>query len=167
MKTLADLKRVLIPGIKLTLVEYIHGDHRALNIPRYIVKANTMGVQLNPDATATKGSFMDFPKKASLLTYEDDTFTIHLPGHRPLTADEQRVYDNQPSHLEENAEQCEIDVMTDSSQMYWRDKSYLKDNHMEYLGGSETIRGLHYDYNEKDIIDESLKGLVELKYKIS
>ena len=166
MKTLADLKRALTPGKQITLIESSIPNHRNLNIPRYIVKANTVGVQLNPDKDATKGSHMDFPSKAALLTYEDDTFSLHLPAHRPLTAEEQRVMDTMPSHLPENAKQCEIDIMTDGSQMFWRDKKHCSDNHMEYLNGSETVRGLRYDCNEKDIIDESLKGPVELKYKI-
>ena len=166
MKTLADLKRNLTPGKQLTLIEYIHGDHRSLNIPRYIIKANTTGVILATDKDATKGSHMDFPAKATLLTYEDDTFAIHQPGRRPLNPEEQRVYDGQPSHLPEWAEQCKTDIMTDGSQMYWRDKSYLKANHMEYLGGSETVRGLRFDFNTREIIDESIKGPVELKYKI-
>ena len=70
MKTLTDLKRDLVIGKALILTSrYGQTEGKNIGEVRYIVKKNTVGFYLNPDKSATKGSFVDRPK-ASLLEYE-------------------------------------------------------------------------------------------------
>lgn len=168
-KTLADLKRDLKVGTKVVMTYHYWNDseriNKLLNQDRYVVKVKSNGVEFNENKDATKGSFLDFPK-ATLLEYIDDTFTIYDTGTRPLTPKEQEVYDNMPSHRPENKEQCEIDMMSDGSTMFYRDNQWCKDNNMEYLRGHETVRGLRFDWNTKQIKDDTIKGEKMMVYKI-
>ena len=168
MKTLADLKRDLHKGASPTLTGGTLGtpEHRAFNILRYVVATQGNGVQLNADASATKGSYLEFPP-ARLLTYTDNRFTVHAPGTRPLTPAEQACMDSMPSRQQENAEKVTTDIMTDGSQMLYADRAHTKAHHMEHLDGFETVRGLRYDFNKKLITDETLKGDILLDYTIN
>jgi adenylosuccinate lyase len=171
MKTLSDLKRDLVVGTQLVMV-YNHNTDTSerikslLNVPRYIIKKNTTGVVLSPDKDATKGSHLEYPAKATLCEYTGDTLSIYEAGIRPLTAQEQAIRDNVPSRRKENAEAVHNEMLTDGSGFYWKDKQYYKDNDAEYLAGHETVRGLRYNYNDQNIIDETIKGTLSLKYNI-
>ena len=168
MKTLADLKRDLSKGTVLTLTGGAYATDRInpiLNVPRYVVKTQGNAVVLNMDANATNGSWLEFPP-ARLLTYDGDTFTVHMPGTRPLTADEQRVMDTMPSKRPENRERVANDLMTDGSQMYHADRAHTRAHNMTHLDGFETVRGLRYDWNSNLITDETIKGPVTLAYHI-
>ena len=166
MKTLSDLKRDLSKGAKVAMTYNSFGKGALLGVERYVIKQNTVGVVFNVDKNATKGSTLEYPK-ASLLTYDGDTFSVHEAGYRPLTAEEQRVYDNKPSYRPENQAVLEADLLGDGSQMYWADKRYLADNNMTYLDGHRENGGLYYDFNTKMIRDNSIKGEVTLTYKIT
>ena len=165
MKTIADLRRDLSIGTQVTLT-YAQFTHKFLNVPRVVIKLQSNGVVLALSATDTKGSFLDFPK-ASLASYTiDGDLNIYEAGTRPLTPAEQRVFDTMPSKLPEYQQQVSDDMMTDGSQMFYKDRRHTKDNKMEYLDGFDTIRGLRYDHNTKLIIDETIKGKLSLSYKI-
>lgn len=168
MKTLADLKRDLNIGTALTLIESeTMPEHRNLNKKRYIIKKNSVGVTLAEDMNATKGSIMDYPKKATLLDYDGEFITLYQAGRRPLTDTEREIMANVPSKRPKNAEAVYNEVMTDGSRFYYEDKHYYQNMDAEYLTGHETIRGLRYDYNTQEIIDETIKGKIDLKYKIN
>jgi len=166
MKTLADLKRDLSIGKQVTLIKADHPNHKMLNIPRYVVKTQGNGVMLSPDKNATKGSFLDFPR-ASLLEYDGTTITIYEIGSREPSPQEQYILSQQPSRLEKNAKQCQIDVLTDGSTMFYADKEYFRGLGMEYLGGFEWKQGKKYDFSTNRIDDESIKGKVSLVYSLA
>lgn len=75
MQTLADLKRRLTVGTRVTLVECMPG-HKFFNIPRFVIKVQTKQISMHPDKDATKGgSWLEFPKVANLRLGED-WFTV-------------------------------------------------------------------------------------------
>ena len=169
MKTLADLKRDLQIGDKIVMTFNrlnIESKNKLLNVERYIVSKNTTGIKLNIDKDAKTGSFLDYPKKATLCEYDGETLKIYDAGIRDLTDKEKNILDNLPSKRPENQEAVYNEIMTDGSSFYWKDKAYLSDNDAEYLTGYETIRGLRYDFNTKKIIDESIRGDLSLSYKL-
>ena len=166
MKTLADLKRDLKIGDSITLVESpLRPDHKFLNIKRYVVKKQGNGVYLNPDKNATKGSFLEF-KNAKLTEYDGKTIKTFLVGSRNLTEQELRVFNNKPSKRAENQELLEQDMLTDMNTTYYMDKKYLRENNMEYLMSSTGLTK-RLDYNNMIIIDEQVKGGLELSYVIN
>ena len=164
MATLADLKRALSIGTEV-IMTYCSFEHRALNVPRYVVKTQSNGVQFAINKDDKRGSHFDYPK-ASLLDFDGTQFTIYMTGMRPLTDSEQRILDNAPSKRVENREAVERDIMTDGSSMYWADKKYFSDLDAQYLEGHETIRGLRYDWNEKKVQDETIRGQKLFTYTI-
>ena len=167
MKTLADLKRDLKLGTKITMTShYGKTDDKLIGVERYVVKVKTNGIEFSKNKEDARGSFLDYPK-ASLTEYDGETLSVYGSGHRDLTAPEKTLLDNLPSRRPENAKQCEIDMMSDGSQMFYADKRYLKEMDSEYLSGHETIRGLRYDWNEKKVQDDNLKGECILTYKIN
>lgn len=114
MKTLADLKRDLQLGTAVELVKFnseIAIPERLQGI-RYVVKVKSNGVEFNKDKTATKGSFMDYPK-ATLCEYDGNTLTLYHAGVRELTETEKRILDNRPSRRPENREQVEMEALAD------------------------------------------------------
>lgn len=172
MKTLADLKRDLNKGDKIIMTfNAMEGSSdrikQFIGVKRYIISKNTTGIKISPDKNATKGIFLEFPKKASLCEYDGETLKIYDAGFRELTEEEKRVKNNVPSRREENKEAVYNELITDVSVFYWKDKQYYKENNMEYLSGHETIKGLRYHYNTGMIEDESIKGLLSLEYKIT
>jgi hypothetical protein len=165
MKTLADLKRDLVIGSSITLVEAPDmPDHKFLNIKRYVVKKQGNGVYLNADKNAVSGSFLEF-KNAKLTEYDGNTIKIFLPGSRPMTEQEKVVFDNKPSRRPENAKRAEQEMLSDGNGLFWLDRAYLKENGMEYLISGAGLTK-HFHYNDQTITDEQLKGKLELSYII-
>lgn len=166
MKTIAELKRDLTIGTSIEMVNF-HGQDipERLQGVRYVVKVKSNGIELNKDKTAIKGSFLDYPK-ATLCEYDGENLRIYDAGYRPLTAWEQSIMDNVPSNRPENKEQVVNELMTDGSGFYYKDKAYYKENSAEYLAGHETVRGLRFDFNTKQVTDDTIKGTLSLAYKI-
>lgn len=160
MKTIADLKRDLQKGTTMTLT-YSQFPHKFLNSTRFIVACKSNGIMLNSDENAKGGSFLDFPK-ATLAEYDGENLNIYNAGVRDLTKEEQAIKDNKPRDEKQEAQ----DIMTDGSVMFWRCKKYYKDLGAEYLEGHETIRGMKYNFNDKNITDDKIKGTLCLSYKI-
>ena len=157
MKTLADLKRDLKEGAVLTLTER-NGEPR--NDRKKVIEARAGGVSFatEKDGVFTGKAALDFPA-ASLLAYNGKNIVIYSIGERELTETEKALIANMPSHRQENAKQCEIDVMSDGSTMYWRDKAYTKENNIEWYWKD-------YNYQTKKRRDKQIKGAVSLKYKM-
>lgn len=167
--TKAELLRKLQvgQGLIMTHNSFGGGNNSLIGKTRYIVKKQTNGVYLNEDKTATKGSFLELNAKASLFEANDQGFKIYEAGNRPLTDSEQRILANVPSKRPENQKQLEIDMLTDGSSMYWRDKAYYKENNAEYLHGTEYSRGMKYNYNTNTVTDENVRGEVSLAYEFT
>ena len=158
-KSLSDLKRDLKLGTKVILLERFG---KQVNEEREVGKVQSNSIAFK------KGnglSWLDYPK-ASLLSYDGNTFTIYEAGYRDLTEHEQSVLNNRPSKRPENRERVEQEVLTDGSSFYYQDKAYFKNLDMQYLDGFEEVRGLRLDKNNQKIRDNSIKGAVILKYKI-
>ena len=162
-KTFADLKRDLTVNKSLKLI--YPETHKFFGIERYIIKNQTNGVYLAPEREAKKGSFMDLPV-ASLVEYDGETLSIFDIGQRDLTPGEKKLLDNKPSKRPENAKKIEIDLMTDSSQMFWTDKAYFRELDAEYLSGHDFHKGLRYDWNTGRVCDKKIKGKLCLQYKL-
>ena len=84
-KTLADLKRDIIVGSTVELIEYLEYLDATTNDiiperlrgPRIVTHKDTTGFYLRPinDSSNTRGGFCKYPK-ASALSYSGDTFVI-------------------------------------------------------------------------------------------
>lgn len=165
MKTLAELKRELNIGNSITLIESpTMPNHKWLNVKRYVVKKQGNGVYLSPDKNDVKGSFLEFTN-AKLTEYDGKEIRTYQPGHRELNAQERYVLFNCPSKRPENQEIVEQDIMTDGSRVFWMDRKYFQDLDMEYLDNSRGIKRI--DWNTTTIIDEQIKGNLELRYIIN
>jgi len=170
-KTLAQLKTDLAIGTAVTMIYSNRSDDseriaKLINIPRYVVKKNTVGICFNADKTAKTGSHLDYPK-ASLLEYTDNVFTVYDAGYRPLTASEQAIRDNVPSSRPENAEKIRNEIMSDGNGSHYLDLSYYRTHDAEYLMGHEEVRGLKYDYNTQTVRDNTIKGEKLMEYTIT
>jgi len=164
MKTLADLKRDLKIGMTITLIEApTMPTHKWLNVKRFVVKTQTKGVYLSPNQTDKSGSYLEFAN-AKLTEYDGKEIRTYQPGHRELTTQEKNALDNRPSNRPENREIVEIDILTDSNRTFWMDREYFRNIGMDYLDHGRGTKRL--DYNTLTIIDEQIKGNLELRYSI-
>jgi hypothetical protein len=161
MNTLADIKRKLVKGQKLKVINTKWNKNNIGKV-RYVVKSNTQGIYLNEDKNAEKGNYLEFPK-ASLLEITEKGFKMYCPGKRELTEKEKEIVDNQPSNREENKEIAERDLLTDGSSTFWMDKRYFKENNAEWYWG--LSRGLRFDSNDRKMIDDKIKGELSLEYE--
>ena len=155
--TLADLKRELSLGKKLTLV-FQYG--KKVTLPREVVKIQSNGVWMKrPDSP--KNSFLEYPK-ASLLEISMGGFKIYNTGKRPLTTQEKSVKVGFEK-IRDKKQEAE-DIMTDSTTSYWQAKRYYIQHNAEYLMGSTTQRGMRYDHNTGFVYDDNVKGDLVLEY---
>lgn len=154
MKTLADFKRDMKVGIKLEMVYNKFKPITEETRVREITGVQSNGFKLGK-------SFFDIPK-ASLVEYNGKNVKIFSCGKRKLTENEQNILDNRPSHRKENQKQVEIDMMTDGSNMFWKDKQYLKENNSDWYWGWN--RGKYYSNGE--MLDETIRGELEREYNI-
>ena len=162
MKTLADLKRELNVGDSVTLIESPF-YHKWINVKRYVVKKQSNGVYLSQDPTDTKGSYLEF-KNAKLTEYDGKEIRTYSAGIRELTEQEKSVYSNRPSARKENEEQAVIEMLTDGSGLFYKDKQYFKDHGMKYF--IESGQTKKFNAHNKTVTDEQIKGNLELRYII-
>lgn len=158
MKTLADLKRALTPGRELTLLSRFG---REMNQTRKVVKLQTNAVVFNVDG---KTSWLTWPK-ASLLEFDGEYIKTYGKGTRPMTAEEQAIKDGYEKIR--NMEQEKIDMLSDGSTSYYQAIRYYTEKDALYLMGHEFQRGLKFDWNTGLILDESIKGKLELVYRLN
>lgn len=164
MQTLSDLKRKLKVGQGLKLIYTRWGQNNKLNVVRYVVQVNTTGFYLNENPKETKGSFLEWGK-ASLTEITDKGFKVYITGKRDLTKEEQEILNNEPSRRKENEEQNRIDLLTDGSRMFRKDKQYHKEHNSLWKYGK--VKGLRYDYNENKMWDDNIKGELSLEYEFN
>jgi hypothetical protein len=158
--TLADLKRELTVGRKLTLISSFG---KTVNFTREVVKIQSNGVYLKrPEGE--RNSFLDYPK-ASLMEMSISGFKIYNTGKRPMTDKEKAIKAGYEKIR--NKEQERIDMLSDGSSSYYQQVKYYKDNNAIYLMGNKTERGLRFDHNTGLVYDESIKGDLILEYKFS
>jgi hypothetical protein len=167
-KSLAELKRDAKAGrLSAEMVIRCGGTDipERLQGKRKLVDANSVSIFfLNSD-----GKKSEMPiKAASLLDYTDDFLTIYYPGKRELNAEEQAVMKkwNAIANTEEFKRQSEIDALSDGSCTYWKEKHFFQDSGYEYLFGTEMKQGKKRDYQTGLIIDNAVKGDIEMQYKL-
>lgn len=153
MKTLAQLKRDVKVGTKMTLLERFGTK---TNDPKEVcyVQGNAIAF-----ANGDKKSWLSWPQ-ASLIEYTGSEIKIYAPGLRPLTQEEQRIVDNKPV----DAKQSMVDIMTDGSTMFWKCKYYFEDH--DAMWYFNWHKGLKYYRSGKSMYDKSIKGQLELHYRI-
>lgn len=160
--TMADLKRKLGLGTAVKLVNWQGKTDPAANpnigVTRYVVKAQSNSVAFNADKNAKSGSWWEFPP-ASLVEITPTGFKVYEPARRPLNAEEQAIMDKQPV----DAEQQQIDVMTDGSVMYYRRKDYFENSGYGYLYNHNWEKGKLYSNGV--VMDKSIKGNLALEYE--
>ena len=161
MKTLADLKRDLKIGTMLTLTQSFFPGHKFLNVPRYVVKNNSVGIELNANKEAKSGSCLNL-KRASLIKYDGTTLKIFDPAERPLTAEEQTILNGLPSMQPKNKELCEHDLISDGSTTFFMDKKYLMDKNAGWYW--KEAQGKYYHKNDNTMTDYTIKGKLLLQY---
>jgi hypothetical protein len=160
MQTLADLKRRMIPGVRLIIVSRFGQPVPLETAERELVKAQTNSWCFKtPQKPAT---WLDIPK-ASLLEITENGFKIYGTGSRPLNAHEKALKDGYEAIRDRKQE--EIDIMSDGSAAYYQEKAYYHKHDANYLMGHEKQRGMVYDYNTGLIKDDSIKGKLELEYQ--
>ncbi len=161
MKTLADLKRVLQVGKRLTC---IHGPKSGAR--REVIEVQTNAIVLidpdSPNMNKLKknwnGSWLEFPK-ATLVEVTDKGFKMYMPGIRDLTEDEQKVIANEPR----DDKQDEIDLLTDGSIMFHQRKRYYEEAGFGYLYIGDKNRR-RYNRDKTKVVDSSVKGDLSLEY---
>ena len=152
MKTLADLKRDLSVGASLTLISrYGKKEGKNIGVKRYVVKKNTVGVCLNTDKDAKRGSYLYWPK-ASLLEYDGETVKIFQSGLRPLTDEEKQILANQPKDEEQSRKEYLFSCKTQAGKR-------LK------AGTRQTAD--EGSFSDWFIDDDAHKGEIGLVYKIA
>lgn len=169
MKTLADLKRTLIIGKRFKMV-YSSNGNRLVGKLREVVRIQSNGIYLidptldNAQELREKGrgSWLDYPK-ATLLEITPKGFKIYNKGLRELTSLEKTIREGYEATRDRKQE--EIDMMTDGSTSYWRQKRYYLQHNAIYLMGNETQRGMRFDYNTGKVWDDNVKGELSLEYE--
>ncbi|MPS48519.1 hypothetical protein [Methylobacillus sp.] len=83
MKTLADLKRKLVPGQKVMMVRHDwYPGNKLMNAERTVVSVNNVGVSISvPNEDHSSG--MDWPKSRN-LHFTDDGFEVALDSSKGL-----------------------------------------------------------------------------------
>ena len=70
MKILADIKRRMTIGTKMTLIDSSMKNHRYLNLPRKIDLVQSNAVRFSG------GSYLQYPKANEVSIIDDNTFRI-------------------------------------------------------------------------------------------
>jgi len=158
--TLTALKRDLYVG-RNVVIEWAH-DNNSL-VGKIGIITHVQGNAVVIDRQDKKRSWLCFPP-ASLIDYNGDIFTIYEAGKRELTDKEAEAIRTKPSNLPENAKQLEVDMLTDGSTMFRRDKAHFEILGMEYLFCGHKSKGKRYSQGK--VIDDAIKGEKTLCYKI-
>jgi hypothetical protein len=159
MKSLADLKRDITKTKQIILL-------REPDNPRIFEKIQGTSFKLKK----VNGGFtyLEIPK-ATLLEYDGTTVKIYEPGIRELTAEEQKIRDDEPK----DDEQFRIDMLSDGNTMFYRKQRYYKETGLFYLFGTEKEQGKRLTNNKgadgivKPMIeDDNIKGKLSIEYEL-
>lgn len=168
MKTLAELKREAKSGkISGKMVARFGSNEipERLQGVRKIVDANTVGIKFqNSDGKISELRV----EAASLIEYTGDKLTIYHAGMRDLNETEKTIMNDwkKISSTEEYKEQANIDALSDGSSTYYQEKRFFENSDCPYLFGMEMKQGKKRDYSSGLIIDNAVKGNIELQYEI-
>ena len=170
MKTLADLKRdAKTNTLEAKLIFRFGNEEKDLPLKiqgfRPIIGLNTVDIFFR-NANGER-SALELPK-ASLIEYTEDRLTIFIGGFRDLNIKEQEAMQEweQITKTKDFQERSYYDALTDGTSTFYQEKSFFINKNMEYLMGCSKIKGLKYDFNRKQIQDDSIKGEKILEYVI-
>ena len=149
--TLAQLKRDLKEGTELKVVSHFLRSEDIGTI-KTVVKVQGNGIFTTKEGTDQK-VFLELPT-ASLLDYNGESFSIYERRERDLTESEQMLIDNMPSKRPENKARLEMEIMTDTDGLYWKDKAYFAENDANWY--YETSKGKRHSNGKMK--DNSIKG---------
>ena len=165
--TLAQLKRDAKSGTLKAEMVYRFGEDipERLQGVRDIVGANSVAIFFR-NADGRKSELQI--KRASLVEYSGDKLTTYRAGKRELNAKEKAVMDawHEVTETQRYKDQAYADAMTDGSSTYYQEKAFFESRGFGYLRGFDYEHGCKYDWNTGKVIDESIKGEVEIEYKI-
>ena len=160
--TLAQFKRDAKTGhMGLELVERYGKKENNKGISP-VIKVLSESVVLKRDG---KESSLDIPF-ASLIEYTGTTLKVFDMGKRPLNEIEQKVLfewrkiENTPEYQE----RARIDVLTDSSMTFYRQKKFFASSPCPYL--FEDSKRFRYTMGNDFIYDAQVKGKCILKYNV-
>lgn len=78
MKTIADLKRAIVPGRKITLTYFGGLAHKWLDVERTITQVNTTGFYISTDSD--RAAFLPFPRKDEFYPIDECNFSLVYRG---------------------------------------------------------------------------------------
>lgn len=159
LKTLADLKRYLQVGTKMTCT--FHNNPSRIGWKREVVAVSCTNVVLiDPTERDSVPSTLPLPK-ASLVEIEGNKFRIFEPGFRDLTNEEKACIAGEPK----DPVQEERDLLGDGSTTFYRRKRYYEGSEFPYLQGIGAVNGM--SFNGKQVRDPKVKGNLLLEYEIT
>lgn len=158
LKTLADVKRVLQVGTRLTCT--FHSNPKRIGWKRQVVKVTTVDVSMiDPTDSTSKPSHLPFPK-ATLMEIDGNKFRIYDSGFRDLTDAEKACIAGEPR----DPVQEEHDLLGDGSTMFYRRKKYYESSAFAYLQGCGAVNGK--SFNGEQVRDPEVKGRLVLEYEL-
>lgn len=168
MKTLSDLKRDAKSGKLFGEMVVRCGTNdipERLKGKRQIFDANSVAIFFKTHDGKKSELRIE---RASLLEYTEDTLTIYNEGFRDLNSDEKAIMNEwkEIANTPESIRQREIDLLTDGSQMFYKEKAFFHNKGYLYLMGFDEEKGLKYDFNTKQIRDKNIKGTISMQYKL-
>lgn len=168
MKTLSDLKRDAKSGKLFGVMTVRCGSSdipERLAAKRQIIDANSVAIFFMMADGKKSELRID---RASLLEYTEDSLTLYNAGFRDLNEQEQAILNEwkEIANKPENIKQLEIDVLSDGSTMFYKEKAFFHNKGFSYLMGLDEEKGLKYDFNTSKIRDKSIKGTISMQYKL-
>lgn len=165
MATRADLLRRLksTPAPRLIMTErWGHAPEPRYTTPRRVVKVQSNAFKFED------GSYCELPV-ASLIDYDGENLTIYQAGYRPLSESEQAILSEweRIKNLPENQNFAKMDMCTDTSIMYHKEKAFLEKHNALYLACYNDLKYFtNPDGTRTEMVrDNKVKGSPILKYK--
>ncbi len=162
-KSLAQLKRDANSGTLSAELVYRFGMEipERLKGVRKITRSNSRAIFFqNADGRESECRIIS----AALCEYSEDTIKIFRFGSRPLSAEESSVLS--AWGVEEEQYMVRNPHWFYGNGLYWKKKAFFHERKMDYLLGYEFINGKKYDHATGNVFDYSVRGDLELEYKI-
>ena len=162
-KSLAQLKRDANSGTLSAELVYRFGAEipERLKGVRKITGSNSRAIFFqNADGRESECRILS----AVLCEYGEDTIRIFRFGSRPLSAEESSALS--AWNVEEEQYKVRNPHWIYGNGLYWKKKDFFHKRNMDYLLGYEFVNGKKYDYATGNVFDYSVRGDLELEYKI-
>jgi len=162
-KSLAQLKRDANSGKLSAELVYRFGAEipERLQGVRKITRSNSRAIFFqNADGRESECRILS----AALCEYSENTIKIFRFGSRPLSAEESSALS--AWNVEEEQYRIRNSQWTYANGIYWKKKEFFHKRGMDYLLGYEFVNGKKYDYATGNVFDYSVRGDLELEYKI-